>query len=150
MSLDVYLTMPGANVAHGGSGIFVRDGGSTREISREEWDAMYPDVEPFTLQQINQTDEVYSANITHNLGPMAHAAGIHGALWMPDENGITHARQLIKPLSIGLMRLTSSPDEFSAYNPHNGWGSYDSLVDFVRNYLTACTDWPEAEVSVSR
>jgi hypothetical protein len=150
MSLDVYLTIPGGKFSRAGSGIFVRDGGSTREISREQWDSMRPGVEPIAVQQDGPTEEVYSANITHNLGPMANAAGIYEALWRPDENGITHARQLIEPLSVGLAKLTSDPDGFSVHNPPNGWGSYESLVNFVRDYLAACVTWPDAEVSVWR
>lgn len=32
----------------------------------------------------------------------------------------------------------------------NGWGDYDGLVSFVRHYLAACRQWPEAMVEVSR
>jgi hypothetical protein len=39
--------------------------------------------------------EVYSDNITHNLGEMADAAGIYKALWRPEEIGITKAAELV-------------------------------------------------------
>jgi len=35
---------------------------------------------------------VYDANITHNLGAMAEAAGIYKHLWRPEEIGITKAQ----------------------------------------------------------
>src|SRR4051794_10869962 len=79
MSLDVYLTIPGAKVRREGSGIFVRHAGSIREITREEWDAVNPGAEPFTAVRGAETGEVYSANITHGLWKMAYAAGIHEA-----------------------------------------------------------------------
>lgn len=93
---------------------------------------------------------VYTANITHNLNRMASEAGIYEYLWRPDEIGVTKAEQLIEPLRDGLALLKSEPDRFKAFNPENGWGSYDGLVGFVKQYLAACQENPEAEVSVSR
>ena len=93
---------------------------------------------------------VYDANITHNLGEMAAAAGIYKYLWRPEELGITTARQLIEPLRAGLELLESDPARFKAYNPENGWGSYDGLVRFVREYLEACEAAPDASVRVWR
>jgi len=94
--------------------------------------------------------KVYSRNITHNVNDMAKAAGIYYPLWRPDEIGITKAQQLIEPLTLGLALLLNDSTQFKALNPVNGWGSYDTLVDFVRDYLTACIETPDADVSVSR
>ena len=93
---------------------------------------------------------VHEGNITHNLGNMAKAAGIYSELWRPDEIGITKAAQLIAPLTKGLALLRETPDMFTAYNPENGWGSYEGLVQFVANYLAAAEQRPEATVSVWR
>lgn len=93
---------------------------------------------------------VYSNNITHNLNEMAQEAGIYEHLWRPDEIGITKASELIEPLYKGLVLLKSDPDRFKAFNPSNGWGNYNSLVQFVEDYLAACQEDPDAEVSVSR
>lgn len=94
--------------------------------------------------------EIYRDNITHNLGPMAHAAGIYEHLWRPDEIGITTAGQLVEPLRAGLDLLRSGPDRFRAFNPKNGWGTYGGLCDFVAVYLAACEANPDASVWVSR
>jgi hypothetical protein len=94
--------------------------------------------------------EIYEDNITHNLGPMAAAAGIYECLWRPEEIGITKAAELIEPLSDGLERLKGEPAKYGALNPPNGWGSYEALVGFVERYLLACRESPEADVSVSR
>lgn len=152
MSLDVYLTVDEPIAKTGPrSGIFVREGGETKEITREEWDALAPDVEPtVALEQSSETNEVYSRNITHNLGQMAVAAGVYKALWRPDENGIETAAQLIEPLTKGLAKLRANPSKFEKYNPANGWGNYDLLVDFVEDYLNACRRFPHAKVSVWR
>ncbi len=152
MSLDVYLTMPELVKAAGGSGIFVREGGQTVEISREEWNAKHPGQEPVTFDRGEdyETDEAYSANVTHNLGRMAEEAGIYKHLWRPDEIGVTKARQLIEPLSIGLALMKQEPQRFIALNPSNNWGSYDGFIPWIERYLEACCRYPEAEVSVSR
>lgn len=97
-----------------------------------------------------ERDEYYSRNITHNLNRMASEAGIYEVLWRPDEIGITKAEQLIEPLKAGLAKLESDPERFDKLNPPNGWGSYDGLLVFVRDYLRACEETPDAEVYVSR
>lgn len=147
MSLDVYLTTD--RVARREPEIFIRRAGATVAITREEWDALYPGREPFVLDS-EETDDVYQANITHNLGGMAQAAGIYKPLWRPEEIGITQAAQLIEPLRAGLEKLRADPDTFRAHNPANGWGNYEALVSFVEKYLAACIEYPDADVTVSR
>lgn len=147
MSLDVYLNLPGASAS--GSGIFIRENGSMREITRDEWNEKFPDREPIIVTREDDS-RVYSANITHNLGGMASKAGLYEPLWRPDEIGITHAHQLIEPLRAGLKKLRANPDHFKQFNPKNGWGDYAGLVRFTQEYLEACERYPHAEVSVSR
>ncbi len=146
MSLDVYLEdgepMPK------GSGIFVRENGGTREISRAEWDAKFPDQEPVVADV--ESPYLYTANITHNLNKMAEAAGIYQHLWRPDEIGVTRAEELIAPLTDGFARLQAAPGTYRAHNPPNGWGSYEGLVQFVADYLDACKANPTATVKVWR
>lgn len=149
MSLDVYLTMTG-EVALAGSGIFVRECGQTKEISRAEWDEKFPGREPVVVSADDEDDIVYSANITHNLTRMANEAGVYQALWRPEEISITKAHQLVEPLRAGLALLESDPERFAAFNPSNGWGDYAGLVSFVRDYLRACESYPNADVRASR
>jgi len=94
--------------------------------------------------------EVYSSNITHNLGKMAREAGIYEHLWRPEEIGITKAEQLIKPLEEGLALLQREPDHFKQFDAPNGWGRYEHFVPFVQQYLDACRENPDADISVSR
>jgi hypothetical protein len=150
MSLDVYLRIPGTKRVHDGSGIFFRDAGGTREITREEWDQKFPGREPVVFISGEESDEVFSANITHNLGRMADAAGIYQHLWRPEEIGITKASQLIDPLRQGVVLLKSDPPRFCAMNPENGWGSYAGFIPWIERYLQACEEFPDADVSVSR
>lgn len=151
MSLDVYLTMKNAPLNLSGSGIFIRENGTTKEITREEWDRRFPDREPIVIKtEAGDTNEVYSANITHNLNHMAREAGIYQHLWRPEEVDVKKAKDLIEPLKDGLALLQSDPERFKAFNPSNGWGDYEGFVRFVGGYLTACYWFPEAKVSVWR
>lgn len=94
--------------------------------------------------------EVYTANITHNLGKMAKECGIYYQLWRPEEIGVSFAGDLIKPLEQGLFLLKSQPDIFKKLEPENGWGNYESFIVFVTKYLEACRENPEAKIVVSR
>lgn len=95
-------------------------------------------------------DDLYSANITHNLNTMAKAVGIYRHLWRPDELGIEIAGELIEPLRQSLAKLKADPEQYRKYDAPNGWGKYEHLVEFVKKYLQACEQNPEARVSVSR
>ena len=94
--------------------------------------------------------EVYVNNITHNVGVMAREAGVYDALWSPENLGVKTARDLMPHLEAGLKTLWKDPPKFKAHNPENGWGDYDGLCEFVREYLTACIANPDAAVQVSR
>jgi hypothetical protein len=147
MSLDVSLISK-TPVLKRGTGVFVRDGGGNRELTIAEVKERYPNSD--ITEQEFETNEVYEANITHNLNRMADAAGIYEHLWTPDKIGITKAIQLIDPLREGLHKLKSDRAKYEAFNPSNGWGSYEGLVSFVQNYLDACYQWPDADIEVSR
>ena len=116
----------------------------------------------------DENDQVYWANITHNLGKMASEAGIYEALWRPhrlklnyvecnyeaeckfeNENPST-AKDIIPILEKGLADLKARPQHFERFNASNGWGLYEHFVPFVEEYLKACKEYPEAEISCSR
>jgi hypothetical protein len=149
MSLDVYLTVVAEETsAPTTERIFVRRDGATVEVTHAEWEEANPGRAPVTVLAPVEACEVFSANITHNLGGMASECGLYAPLWCPEENGYGRAEALIEPLSKGLDRLLSDRTRFEAFNPENGWGDYDLLVSFTENYLAACRQWPNAEVRV--
>ena len=94
--------------------------------------------------------EFYTDNITHNLGKMAGEVGLYQPLWRPEEIGITHAKQLIEPLTEGYRDLLENREHLQTFNPSHGWGTYDGLVTFVRDYLEACIKYPIALVMADR
>ena len=94
-------------------------------------------------------EEVFSRNITHNLTKMAAKAGIYDVLWHPERLAIKQARDCISNLKDGLLYLACNRVECEALNSPNGWGMYEHFVPFVTEVLTGCCDYPEAEVKVS-
>lgn len=95
-------------------------------------------------------DRIYGANITHNLGPMAQAAGIYDCLWRAPENGFTQADQLIEPLTAGIAKMKADPKRFKAMNPPNGWGTYENFLPWLERLLDACITNPDAEIETDR
>lgn len=116
------------------------------------------------------TEQVYWANITHNLNTMAGEAGIYEALWRPhrlkegynisendhqaewkfEEENTTLAKDIIPFLEKGLSDLKTRPEYFEKFNSPNGWGMYEHFVPFVEKYLEACKEYPDAIIEVSR
>ena len=108
---------------------------------------------------VTKPTSVYSANITHNLTKMAdevkmnYMAGtisLYTILWRPEELQFTKAREIADFLDEGFNILLSDPEHFKKFDPENGWGNYDGLVNFVYNYRNACWDNPDAELRVCR
>lgn len=150
MSLDVSLIVNEPIQKKQSSGIFIRENGATKEISIEEWHERFPDREPIVLKNKESETRAYTANITHNLGKMARAAGLYEALWHPEElQFIETAGDLIPFLEQGLCTLIKEKDEMLKLNPDNGWGTYEGLLEFVMSYLHACHKYPEARVETS-
>jgi hypothetical protein len=90
--------------------------------------------------------ELFSRNITHNLGEMADKAGIYMCLWRPDELGLNVASEIVDVLTEGLSDLKNRPEFFKKFNPENGFGDYDGLVEFAESTLTACKKYPLATI----
>jgi hypothetical protein len=100
--------------------------------------------------------EVYTANITHNLGAMAsevklsNGLTLYDVLWRPDEHSLVYARDIADLLDEGWNILLCDPDHFMTFDPPNKWGSYDGLQNFVYKYRNACWDNPDSTLSISR
>jgi hypothetical protein len=95
-------------------------------------------------------EEVFSANVTHNLTSMADEAGVYEACWRPEEIGVATAAQLAPPLREGILKMIDDPGRFEAFDPANGWGSYENFLPWLIAYHRACKRYPEAVVRASR
>lgn len=145
MSLDLWLEVDGPPlVVEPHDEIFIRRDGETIEISRAEWDHLYPGRDPVTIRGIT-TNQVYDCNITHNLAPMAEAAGLY-FLWHPEDHKIERAEQMVPMIEAGLQKLRENPVAMKTFNPANGWGSYEGLIRFAEGILDACRLNPSARV----
>jgi hypothetical protein len=115
-------------------------------------------------------EEVYSANITHNLGTMADRAGIYEALWRPhrlkpgydipeddhkaeweyEDNNPVRAYEIIEIIEKGLDDMKARPEYYEKFNSPNGWGTYKNFVPFIEKYLAALKEFPDAQVVCDR
>ena len=98
---------------------------------------------------LNDSDDVWSGNITHNLADMAAAAGVYDAVWRPDEHGFD-AASVLTAIAGGLTTLLLHRERFELLNPTNGWGDYDALVMFLAEYALELSKYPHATIEVSR
>lgn len=131
MSLDYYLIskMP---VEPKHTGIYIRENGETKELSKEEAEKKFnKPVEEYTSTDSN----LLHVNITHNLAKMANQCEVDGIslymlLWHPDEvliNGepsISYCQNIL----ILYIELKAHREKYEKFNPSNGWGSYDCLL----------------------
>ena len=171
MGLDVSLVV-NEPVLKRGTGIYVRENGQNKELSYEEAVERYG-VDNVEIQEF-ETNEVYSDSITHNMVRMAKVAGLYDVLWRPflvvsveltpegakvmsqtdldifEEETEVYARDLIPHLEKGLAWLVVHELDVEHLNPENGWGDFDTLLNFTRNYLKACIMNPLAQVEVWR
>lgn len=47
-----------------------------------------------------------------------------------------------------IARLESDPDRFRALNPENGWGRYETAIEFLRGFERLCGAHPKAKAVV--
>ena len=93
---------------------------------------------------------IFEKNITHNLGKMADVAGVYLPIWRPEEISVVMAFQLIGPLKSGVRVMQAEKEKLQKYNPKNGWGKYEDLLYFAKEYFKACCRHPHASVKVWR
>ena len=114
----------------------------------EKKQAIQDDIEQ--LEDAYEDAKIGDFNITHNLNKMAEAAGLYEVLWRPEEIGITSASQMIPLLEKGLKELEANPVKYKAFNPSNGYGNYNNLVNFCYETLKLCREYPDAIVEACR
>lgn len=145
MSLDIYIISP-EPIKKKSTGIYARIDGATRELTREEALKMFPKVEPWQITEEEiETNEFWHGNITHNLTEMADrcwsdTCTLDDLLWrdeMPDD-----IIEYVINLFDCLVKLEDNPNKYKRYNPENGWGTYEQLVEFVRSFIHALIDMP--------
>lgn len=148
LSFDLYI-----KEEYDATGVFYQRWGDGEpiEITYEEWNKAFPsEYEPVGRCRKVKEKYMFAFNITHNLGTMADACGIYTALWRPDENGYTYAKDIIKILEDGFQELQSNPEKYRPFSAKNGWGTYEQFLPQVKAVLDACKEYPDAIIRVSR
>ena len=139
MGLDLYFYKKGINLQE------IRDNISNLHEKKR---AIEEEIEQ--LEDTYDDAELASLNITHNLNKMAEAAELYEVLWRPEEIGITSASQMIPSLEKGIKELEADPEKYKAFNPPNGWGTYENLVSFCRSALHWCREYPDAIIEADK
>lgn len=97
-----------------------------------------------------QEEQVYCANITHNLSQMASASGIYDLLWNPIESGYKKAEDIAYKLDVGIQELKSNPNKYKEFDSPNGWGTYKQFLPWLDEYLDALKENPDALITISK
>lgn len=95
------------------------------------------------LEAMREVD-VFWQNYTSNCAPMWEAAGVD----LPALTG-TSAADAIPCLRDAVAAMEADPERFRAMNPENGWGRYESALEFLRSIRDACVENPDGRIRVS-
>lgn len=143
MSLDLYI-ISSKPIKKTGTGVYVRDSGMTKELKTiEEVQKWFPgrDIKDIKVVEY-ETDTVWEKNITHNLGimashiPVSDNYTLYDLLWRPNDHGFHKVNEeYINYIEEGLNFLNSHEEDLKIYNPENGWGSYENLLEFVYSLI---------------
>lgn len=155
MSLDITIISP-EPIKKKRTGVYVRINGRTCELTKEEAIAHFPDVDPNSIiEEEIETNEFWYGNITHNLCQMAEDClsfeeeyqhyNLYDLLWRDTQVPFTgvYLNIYIAHLAYCLYVLKNDPDHFKKFNPENGWGNYEQLVNFVEEFIKALVTMPE-------
>ena len=149
MSLDISIK---ANipVVKNGTGIFIRENGKTKELTIEEANA-----NGFYVNDNQYVSEyAWTGNITHNLGKMASNVTpdgkpytLYSLLW---GGKYKSCRDLISKLHACILYMLMNKEELKKYNPPNGWGTYEQLLEFTKEFQMACIDNKDCKIEIDK
>jgi hypothetical protein len=102
------------------------------------------------ISLIQNGKEVFSTNITHNLNNMAKACGVYYACWRPYEINCNKAKHILPMLKDAVEVLKADKEHYKKFDSKNGWGTYEEFLPWLESYVTACENYPDAKIDVSR
>ncbi len=100
----------------------------------------------FYIEEVQPT-EVFHSNMTHNVVPMWKKAGIYDSVYNSEGR---RAGDVAKELYGGFVHMKEEPEIFEKLNPSNGWGSYDTAVEFLEELISACNEHPDGVIRISK
>ena len=92
----------------------------------------------FIIKASEDTHERYERNVTYNNSTILKRAGFHPSVL----NGINVYR-LIPVVNNCITLMEDNLEYFKQFDPDNGWGGYDDVLNFfheVRNYMVDAPD----------
>lgn len=92
-------------------------------------------------------------NYTHNCQPMwwlALAEGAHVEMSLCDFDGMAadKASPLLE-LAVAHMRAEENRDRYVDLNPSNGWGDYETALEYLNAFYEACVEHPLCIIETS-
>jgi hypothetical protein len=93
----------------------------------------------------DQEVELWWRNHTSNTSGMWRAAGVDIA-----ELAGVKGEQVAVAVNAAIEEMERNPDTYKAMNPPNGWGSYETCLDFLRDLRAAAARFPDLPLWVSR
>lgn len=97
-----------------------------------------------------ETNQVWCGVISHQLGRMAEAIGVYTPIWRPENTCIEKALHMVVPLACAYRDAVEREAELRALEPANRLGTYEAFLNFIKNYLNACIQHPDAVIRVTR
>ena len=104
----------------------------------------------YFLDESGEDVEIEShLQITHNLNTVVSELGLlvglpyYEVIWRPDglfglKNGEVPVGLVLIVLPDLIKNLLKFEDHLTEYLPSNGWGTFESLIDFLCDYLKEC------------
>lgn len=86
-------------------------------------------------------------NYTWNCSPMFRRALGRGDEGLYSLSGLPGG-EAAAALGVGILAMEAAPDEYRAMNPKNGWGHYDTALDWLKRIKAACEEHPKATLIV--
>lgn len=83
-------------------------------------------------------------NMTSNVAPMWRHAGIDISEWQDKR-----AHEVIDALKQAIDSMQSDPETYRAMNPSNGWGSYETCLEFLQELYVDFRTYPNSRIEVS-
>lgn len=90
--------------------------------------------------------EIFDRNITYNLAPMYYKC-IDKELGFKKINNMS-CKEALPILNSAINDLIENQEEYEKLNPENGWGTYDGLLEAIKDMRNCCEDNPDGIIDV--
>lgn len=88
--------------------------------------------------------EVGEWGCTYNVSPMLRGAGLEMPEWTQEWIEKADSKTIASRLGDTIATLEADPGKFKAMNPSNGWGSYDGLLETLKDIHRVALEYPSA------